>query len=164
MQWRFVKEVFRLCHEDHIHTALDTCGYADASHLQEVLTYTDLVMYDLKMIDSDSHKKFTGVPNEIILKNLKIVAESEVLYSVRIPLIPRYNATEENISATGIFLKKFRRPVHIELLPYHNLAKTKYDWISGGYELKDLKGPDEDEIARFKAILEKQGFLVQIGG
>ena len=164
MQWEFVKEIFRLCRADGIHTALDTCGYADASHLQEVLTYTDLVMYDLKTMDSSLHKKFTGVPNDKILENLKLVAKSGVPYIVRIPLIPRHNATMENITATGEFLKGLQKPTHIEILPYHNMAKTKYDWIKGQYELNELEYLTEEEIDPFATLLKQMGFPVQIGG
>ncbi|MBU9742946.1 glycyl-radical enzyme activating protein [Lachnospiraceae bacterium ASD3451] len=164
MQWKFVKEIFRLCRTDGIQTALDTCGFAKTSHLREVLAYTDLVMYDLKAMDSSLHKKFTGVPNEKILENLKVVAESGVPYLIRIPLIPHYNATLANITATGEFLRGLRKPVHIELLPYHNMAKAKYDWIKGFYELNDLECLTDEEISQFGTLLEHMGFPVQIGG
>ena len=164
MQWPFVKELFRLCRDAGIHTALDTCGQAPAKALREVLKYTDLVMYDVKEMDPARHKAFTGVSNRTILNNLRMVAESGVSYFVRIPLIPGRNATRENIAATGDFLKTIPAPEHIELLPYHNMGRTKHLWVKGSYGLDGLEQPSGDEVEALAAILRSRGFEVQTGG
>ena len=101
-QSEFVSELFRYCQRSGIHTVLDTCGFAKNYELKRVLSYTDLVLYDLKFIDSAAHKEFTGHSNEPVLDNAKIIAKSGVPIIIRIPLIPDINDSEDNMSNLSV--------------------------------------------------------------
>jgi pyruvate formate lyase activating enzyme len=163
-QWRFVRALLARCRQEGISTALDTCGYGLWEHLQALLEFTDLLLYDVKEMDSARHALFTGVPNEVILANLRRASDLGVPVAVRIPLIPGYNASAENVGAIGEFARQLATVVQIELLPYHRLGKTKYKWLDRSYNLDGAQAPPEAEVQRLRELLEAMGHRVQIGG
>ena len=110
------------CHQAGIGTCLDTCGYAATDKLKEVLAFTDYVLYDVKHMNAEFHKQVTGVHNDIILDNARVIAESGVQVRYRIPLIKDVNDTKENITNTAQFMKSLGNNASIELLPYHRLG------------------------------------------
>ena len=106
---------------------LDTCGYCDGAVFSSVLRHVDLCYYDVKCMDSELHRNMTGVGNELILENLKVLAASDVRYHVRVPLIPRVSDTEENRLATERFVRGLpRQPESIDWLPFNHFASAKY--------------------------------------
>lgn len=163
-QWRFVRALLVRCREHGISTALDTCGHGAWEHLGAMLEFTDLLLYDLKAMDSAQHERFSGVPNRVILENLCRACDLGVRTAVRIPLIPGYNASEENVRAIGEFVRRLRTVAQIELLPYHRLGETKYRWLERGYGLAGLKAPSDTEVDGLRRLLEGMGHRVQIGG
>ena len=146
-----------------ISTALDTTGFSKYEYIEAVLPYTDLFLYDLKHMRSDQHKAVIGVPNEIILENAKKIAESGVKIQVRIPVIPRFNDSEENIRETGEFCKSLGDAVTvIQLLPYHNLGVMKYQRISNDRKVLEAPVPADEKIQSLKKILEDLGLPVTV--
>ena len=146
LQVNFIEKFLRKCKEAGFHTALDTCGYTSKKIFERLLPYVDLVLYDLKEIDSNKHKEFTGVPNELILENaIWLINNIEKMGKemwIRTPIIPNYTATEENIHGIGEFIvKKLNNKVNRwDLLSFNNLASAKYermdlDWACKGFEL-----------------------------
>lgn len=134
----------------YIKTAIETCGHVDREALLEASRYLNMMMFDIKSLDSAKHKEFTGVGNERILENLKAVTESfpKLHIRVRTPVIPGFNDTPEEIQAIVDFLKEL--PVEYELLPYHRLGSQKYTNLGLGYPMEEVS-LDND---KFLALLE----------
>jgi pyruvate formate lyase activating enzyme len=144
---------------------VDTTGFASTQVLLEVAKRTELFLYDLKMMDSAKHQKYTGVPNEKILANLKILAERGATIKIRIPLIQGINDEEENIRQTAAFLASLpgeKRKVH--LLPYHNIATKKYEKLGQQYDAGELVAPDVDRQQEVIEIFGQYGIEAVIGG
>ncbi|MDD4645564.1 MAG: glycyl-radical enzyme activating protein [Bacteroidales bacterium] len=148
MQPEFLIELLDALGKEGIHRAVDTTGLCETETLLEVAKRTDLFLYDLKLMNSERHKEFTGVNNERILENLVILAESGANIYIRIPLIRGVNADVENIRQTAEFvaaLKGEKKPV--SLLPYHNIAIHKYGKLGQEYDGDELAEPSAEEIA-----------------
>ena len=142
LQADFVAELFKHLRESGIHTCLDTCGYANANSWEKVLPYTDLVLYDLKMIDTQAHRKLTGKSNDKILAGIKLVAELKIPVIVRIPVITGANDSEENMKATARFCIDTNIN-EVNLLPYHRFGESKYSMLDRRYRLGDLRRPED---------------------
>ena len=124
----FAEEFLRACKEAGLDTALDTTGYAPQSAVDRVAPYVDLYLYDLKHMNSARHKQACGTPNEPILANARHIAELGGKLQIRIPLIPLFNDSEENMRATATFCRELRDAVKtVQLLPYHTLGISKYE-------------------------------------
>lgn len=155
VQHRFSGLLLRELKERGINTAIDTCGLCGWEILEELLPYTDLVLFDLKEIDPQLHRKYTGSSNEKIHENIVRLTEymknhirpSELW--VRTPLIPGLTATEENITGTGRFIKEklSGKVARWELCAFNNLCKDKYRRLGIEWELADapLLTPHEAE-------------------
>jgi pyruvate formate lyase activating enzyme len=157
LQPQLVREVFEKCRKAGIHTCIETSGQAPESALTRVLECTDYVLFDLKLIDPEKHRLYTGNSNELILKNAAIAAKSGVEVLFRLPLIPGINDDRRNIEATADFLRKAGNDfLRIELMPYHRLGKGKYDSLDKQYLLPDLVSPSPEQIsAAVKAFADK---------
>ncbi len=161
-QPEFTLALLKSLKERGIHTALDTTGFSSAKNIDAVLPYTDLFLYDLKHMNSDLHKQMTGVPNEIIIENAKRIADAGGKIQVRIPVIPRFNDTEENIRETGVFCRALGDAITvIQLLPYHNLGVMKHQRISNK-KVAQAPVPSDEKIESFKKILEEMGLKVTV--
>ncbi|MDD5712655.1 MAG: glycyl-radical enzyme activating protein [Smithellaceae bacterium] len=142
VQTEFVASFLRGCKERGLHTALDTCGLCSRSSLEKLLPFADLVLYDIKEIDPDAHRQFTGHGNERILENLLYVAERMRAHGqpkelwIRTPIIPGATATEGNLLGIGNFLSSHLGKLvsRWELCSFNNLCRDKYrrlgrDWL-----------------------------------
>lgn len=164
MQHEFVKEVFKKCKETYVHTAMETCLYAKWENLEKILDFVNLLYFDIKHMDSDTHKKITGVSNELILDNARKASKVTPII-LRIPLIPGYNDSEENILKTAKFAAELgENLLRIELLPYHKFGTLTYKQLGRKYELKDVEPPSEENLIKLKELIESCGVKVQIGG
>ena len=158
----FTVAVLKRLKAEGIHTALDTTGFADWETVARTQPYVDLYLYDLKHMDSARHQATVGVPNEKILQNAKKLAETGSKLQVRIPVIPLFNDSEENIRATAEFCRSLGGAVTmVQLLPYHNLGVTKYLRISD-QPVAEATPPSEEKMARLKALMETYGLHVSI--
>jgi pyruvate formate lyase activating enzyme len=164
MQVEFLIEVLKLCGKQDIHRAVDSTGHASHETLMSVARQTDLFLFDLKMMDSNKHKKYTGVSNHLILDNLRHLAQKEIDLIIRIPLIPGINNDMENLDRTGSFLNSLPGVKKVHILPYHDFQKSKY----ARFEMQDSTGnitlPTQDMILDAKKRLENFGLEVAIGG
>ena len=140
LQADFAAAVLAGCQVLGIHTAIETCGASSWERLERLLDHTDLVLYDLKLMDEEEHRRWTGASNRQILSNARQLAGRNV--QVRVPLIPGITDTEENI--LGIF--GFMCDVGLEsvaLLPYNPSADAKYEWLGLTYEVRgETKSPE----------------------
>ena len=158
----YLIELLKRCGELEIHRSVDTSGYAETDRLLEVAAHTDLFLFDLKLMDSALHEKYTGVDNEQILHNLEVLSKSKTNIRIRFPLVGTINDSVENVEAMGRFLSGLGTIDDVDLLPYHDLAGAKY---------RKLKRPDltdrayavtPDIVARTKRLLEQHGLTVHL--
>ncbi len=160
-QYHFVSNFLEECRAINISTAIETCGYAKWAYLKAVVNFSDLVFFDIKHMDSAIHKKLTGKSNKLILQNItKASAITPVI--IRIPVIPGYNDSKENITATVNFVRKLQKVIKIELLPYHSLGTNKYKWLGKSYKLGDLSFPAETNLPKLKDMLSRPGCKIEI--
>lgn len=125
MQADFAEALLRELSVQGVHTAVDTCGHVPWSAFERILPHCQLYLFDIKHMDGEKHRQATGQGNGLILDNLRRLAASDARIQIRIPLIPDFNDDDENIRCTGEFLKEIR-PEKIKLLPYHDMAHSKY--------------------------------------
>jgi pyruvate formate lyase activating enzyme len=165
LQWQFTLKLLQEAKRRGFHTTLDTSGYADWEVLDEVLNYTDLVLYDVKHLDSERCREATGVPNEQILGNLrKTVGKAATMVWVRYPVIPQFNDTDEEIEELCRFvLAEVPSVEKLSLLPYHKFAETKYSAIGREYPYKGIPLLTEERIGDFKRIAVSHGLMVDVG-
>jgi pyruvate formate lyase activating enzyme len=133
----FVAEVMEAL--DDVHILLDTCGQGTEENLLRLLMQTDLVYYDLKLIDRELHRHYTGYDNDLILQNLQVLSGSGVPFVIRVPLVPGVTDTNENLSGIARAVQGLPGLVEVDLLPYNRAAGAKYAYA--GMEFK----PDYDE-------------------
>lgn len=160
-----LKELLIACGAEGIHRAIDTAGYVKQAVFEEITPHVDLFLYDLKHMDSAVHKEYTGVPNELILSNLRWIASGKTEYYVRIPLVKGVNTGDENIKATVDFLLSLdRKPTIVGLLPYHNIASSKYDKLGRLFVSEGMSEPDKSEIAHIVELFRANGLNALVGG
>jgi pyruvate formate lyase activating enzyme len=146
-----------------IHTALDTCGYAPPDTFQHVAAQADLVLYDLKLIDSDAHRHYTGRPNDWILLNLQSLALTARPLIVRSPLIPDVNDSPADLDALSAFLLSCG--LHrLDLLPYHDTGQEKRQRLGLPAPPIDLRPPSPQRVEEAATRLRGAGLKVFIGG
>jgi glycyl-radical enzyme activating protein family len=163
-QPQFTLALLKSAKERGLHTALDTNGNLEWEFLEEILKYTDLVLYDIKAMDSKLHESFTGVPNDLILKNAQKIAEKKnVEMRIRIPVIPGINDGRENMEETARFAKSLKVP-GVDLLPYHAFAGQKYRLFSLDFPFPVGEEYPEEKLVDIKNIFEAMGLQTTIGG
>lgn len=130
-----------------------------------MLRYTDLVLYDVKQIDARRHKEATGVSNDRILDNLeKTLTDSKVVVWIRIPVIPRFNDSEEAIERICGFVRTLPRPVEkVSLLPFNKFGGVKYPALGKAYNWEDIPLINEYQMEAFRKLVESYGFRADIG-
>jgi pyruvate formate lyase activating enzyme len=162
-QPEFVLQVLKSLKKSGIHTAVDTTGYARYEIVEQILPYTDLFLYDLKHMNSEQHRRLTGVPNELILENAAKIARAGGKMQIRLPVIPDFSDSEESIRATGLFCKSLGEAVAmIQLLPYHNLGVMKYQRIDDSKIVLEAEPPSDEKIQLLKEVLEALGLPVTV--
>ncbi len=165
MHHEFLIELLDACEEEGIHRCVDTSGFANTKIFKEVAQRTDHFLYDLKMMDSDKHKELTGVPNEKILENLKILAETGAAMNIRIPLIKGVNDDKENILRSAEFIAALSGgKKKVNILPYHNIASKKYEKLGVEYAQGTMDEPDQDHQKHILEIFQSFGIEAIIGG
>jgi len=165
MHHEFLLEMLDACGKEGIHRCIDTTGFANTKILLEVAKKTEHFLYDLKIMDSKKHKKWTGVPNEKILENLKVLAATGVNMNIRIPLVKGVNDDDKNIHESAKFIAALEgeKPI-VNILPFHNIAAKKYEKLGQHYEKGIMGEPDlarQDEIIE---IFKSYGLNAMIGG
>ena len=151
----FTIELFRRCKEDGVSTVLDTTGYADERTLREALSWTDLVLLDLKHMDSAAHERLTGVPNDLILANAEIIAAT-VPTRVSFPLVPGANDSVENVEATARFCAEHGIE-WVDVNPLHTLGETKYRNLGRTSPYGEMRIPTPEEVKAVREVFGRFG-------
>jgi pyruvate formate lyase activating enzyme len=163
MQPAFLEALLAACKARRIRTVLDTCGLADSTVISKVSKYVDLFLYDLKLMDCERHRHFTGVKNDLILRNLRLLAEQGSVVIVRVPVIPGVNDDTSNIDALCDFLCPLNLR-KIDLLPYHRIGSDKYRRLHLHNQMEGVTAPNAEQMEMLAARLKRAGFSVRIGG
>jgi len=162
MQWEFAEMLLKACKETGIHTCVETALHCPAEHMETLYRYTDLVIADIKHMDSVSHKRITGAGNEIILSNLVKTVNLGKKLIVRTPVVPGYNGDEQSMRAIGKFIRDELNGdiVSWELLPFRKLGTEKYASLMLEYPMEDYKPQKreewERELARLAMMLNNE--------
>ena len=165
----FCEELLRYCYNYNIHTAIETTGCIPENSIDRVKDYVDVFLYDIKCMDSNRHKELTGMPNDLILSNIRRLREDGKNVVMRIPLIPEKNFLKDELEKMFAFADELGLE-EVNIMPYHNLGQIKYDRLCKPYELSDLESlkfaKDFDEqMEQFKYIFDRhKNIRVMIGG
>ncbi len=147
----FVAELLGLCRADGIGTCIETCGYAEEDALRAVIPVTDWFYFDLKLMEREAHRHWTGQDPEKIHRNARILRDAGAQVLFRMPLIPGVNDGDENIEATAGFMKSLGDGYrNIQLMPYHRAGQTKYDALNQPYETAELPIMTASELETVK--------------
>jgi pyruvate formate lyase activating enzyme len=165
MQPHLCEALLWLARQEGIATAIETCGHTQWEVFARLLPLLDLILFDVKHIDSATHKLHTGFDNVLILANLAQLAAAGANLRVRIPLIPGFNADPVTIGAIAAHLRHLQGSIAgVDLLPYHTLGKAKYAALGRAYPWEGHPRLPDSEVAGCAAAVRAHGFAVTIGG
>lgn len=154
LQSEFAAALLCAAKGEGIDTAIETCAAVQWAKFEKVLPYVDTYLFDLKLMDNVMHKKYTGMPNDLILENAIKLAMHGGNIVFRMPVIPGVNDTEDNIRKTAEFAKRCNAE-YLELLPYHKLGVNKYEMLGKNYELPEVVSPSQQSMATYETWAKK---------
>lgn len=163
-QSNFAYALLKTFCENSINTAIETTLCADFDVIQRLAPYVDTFLVDIKHTDCRKHEQFTTRSNELMLENAKRLAPIAKRMIVRVPVIPSFNATEEEIASIARFAKGLSGIEEMHLLPYHSFGSDKYKGLGREYTMAHITTPSDDEMERLRAAAEREGMRCQIGG
>lgn len=163
MHPEFVCELLKRVKEEHVHTAIETCGYCEERVIREIAEYTDLFLYDFKMVTPELHEKWTGRDNVRIKENLRCLLDMGKEVVIRIPLIEGVNDGDEFVKMVG-YLKQYPQIKDIHILPFHQLGSSKYSLSGQKYEMDEWKECSAEAAETCKEVAALAGFKVNVGG
>ena len=163
-QPEFARALLAVAKEHGLNTAVETTACLPYDMIEPVLPYLDTVLMDIKHLNSQKHEEFTGLRNELILANAKRIARSGVRLVIRVPTIPTFNDTEEEIRDIARFAASLPGVREIHLLPYHRLGYDKYTGLDRPYGMGDIKPPDGAKMERLRQVAEAEGLTAILGG
>lgn len=150
--------------ENGINTAVETTSFADFSVIERVLPFIDNYLMDIKHMNAAKHEEFIGKTNEVPLENAVKIAERANRMVVRVPVIPTFNDTEEEIGEIARFASSLPNVKEIHLLPYHRLGQDKYRFLNREYLLSGIEPIKDEKLERLLAAANIGGLKAQIGG
>lgn len=164
VQADFLLALLDAMNEKNIHAAVDTSGCVPYDILDAVSQRADLILYDLKVMDENKHRQFTGESNMLILENLRRLNDKGIDIVIRVPVLVGLNDDRENIRSMADFLLSMKKSWRINLLPYHEGGLGKSMRLNGARSWTDFKTPSGKKLAEIKDKLSSHGFQVKIGG
>jgi len=163
-QIEFLAEILQLCKKNRIPTAVDTSGYAPFDYFEMIYEFTDLFLYDLKIMDNNLHQKHTGVSNTLIIDNLTKLADMGNKVIARIPVIPGVTDSKDNLDSIADFLKPLKNITEICLLPYNKLGEDKRERFGLSNILGKLSTQENGEMNRLARHFDSLRFRVKLQG
>ena len=164
VQSAFAAAILDACRARGLRTAIDTAGFTKNGTLDRLAAKTDLLLFDLKLMDEARHREFTGVPNAPILGNIERLAASGPEIWVRVPLVRGVNDDDDNIRRTIMFLLSLKTVRRVGLLPYHAGGIDKAGRIGKGAQFRKFEAPAEERLDAIEAAFREAGFEVHRGG
>ncbi len=163
-QPEFAAALLKAAKEQGINTAVETTACLPFNMIAPSLPYLDTVLMDIKHMDPLKHEKYTTLRNELILANARKIAESDVELIIRVPTIPTFNDSEEDIRAIARFAASLPGVKEIHLLPYHRLGYDKYIGLGREYGMGDIEPPTSEKMEALRRVAESEGLKAMIGG
>jgi len=160
LQQDFVLELFKLCKNENLHTAIDTSGYILNDKVKSVLEYTDLVLLDIKHIDPAKYKRLTACPLEPTLKFMEYLNEINKTVWLRYILVPGFTDDEKDLKDWAEYVSKFQNVERVDILPFHQMGIHKWEQIGQHYKLKDVPGPTPAEVEKAENIFRSHGLKI----
>lgn len=147
VQWEFTAALLATCRSEGIHTCVESALFCPPEHMEAVLAHADLLIADIKHMDSAVHRQLTGVGNERILDNLRIASGKGIPMVIRTPVVMQYNDSEENILAIGRFIREElgAAVIQYQLLPYRKMGTEKYEALGVSYPMGGYQPPERPE-------------------
>ena len=164
MQPLFVEALLTACRQVDIHTAIDTAGHVPARTFARLAQMTDLILFDVKLIDPQLHLRYTGVENDLILENLETLCRTRTAVIARVPLIPKITDGIENLNAIAERLSACSGLQRVDLLPYHRIADQKYQRLGRENKMTGTEPMEPEAVAAARELFENHGHVVTIGG
>lgn len=161
-QMEFLKIAAKSLKAKGFHIALDTTGFFPSEEAETLAQLFDLILFDIKHLNSELHQKYTGINNQLILQNLDHLIQRKAKIRLRMPFIPEINGGEEHLNQLAKLANNYSLPV--DLLPYHRIAGHKYKKLRLENNMKNYSEPSEKELIIAKEIMENQKVAVNIGG
>ncbi|MBN1402806.1 MAG: glycyl-radical enzyme activating protein [Anaerolineae bacterium] len=163
LQRDFSYAILERCKAEGLHTAIETAANFPWERVASILPVTDLVMMDIKLMDSQKHRECTGVPNERILDNALHLGQQSQPLIIRTPVVPGVNDNPEEIRAIASFVAQLPNLLYYELLPFHPMARGKYNSLDLDYRAAELKTPSKETMDALTAAAEAVGVPARHG-
>jgi len=160
----FLLKLLQELKKNEISVGVDTCGFTSRKNIEAVLPYIDFFLWDVKHMDDSTHLELTGVSNRLILDNLSFVSDRRIPVYLRIPVIPGYNDSEENLLALCDFAKDLPSLMEIDLLPLHHLGKARYLALGREYLIEGIPLVRDETLNEMKRLVESSGLKCNIIG
>ena len=150
-----VAELFRLAKAAEINTAIETAGCVNPTELQKVKPYLDYALFDIKTLDKKKHMEFCGGSNRFVDLNLKMLEQNEITTHIRVPIIPGFNDTPEDVETIAKYSCGFSQITEIQLLPFHKLGAGKYTALDRTYGVANIETPSSETMENLRRIVDK---------
>ncbi|MDU1889394.1 MAG: pyruvate formate-lyase-activating protein [Dysgonomonas sp.] len=160
LQSDFILELFKLCKQEGLHTAVDTSGYLLNDKVKAVLEYTDLVLLDIKHIDPAKYENLTARPLEPTRNFIEYLREINKPLWVRYVLVPGFTNDKQDLHAWAKYVSQFRNVERVDILPFHQMGIHKWEEIGRDYELRDVQPPTNEEVKKAEEIFKSYGLPV----
>jgi len=164
MQPAFLRALLSACREEGVHTAIDTCGMAALEDLRAIVPFTDLFLFDLKFLDEETHRRYTGASNRRILENLEVLGRDHGNIWLRVPLIPGVNDDPVELARVARFAANLEGIRQVNVLPYHRTGLHKWERLGRVREGTEYPAASDETLAGAKAIFEDEGLTAKTGG
>ena len=155
-QETFCLELMRRSKENGLHVCLETCGFASPETIKKTAEYVDIYLFDIKETNPWRHRQFTGVDNQLILENLKLLDGMGKEIILRCPIIPGCNDSTIHLSGIAQLANTLHNIIQIEVLPYHCYGEGKYTALGRGYLLDSLPAPEGKTVAEWIAEIQSK--------
>ncbi len=152
-QAEFTAELLQKCKENQIHTAIETCGFANEASLLSVIAHCDLILFDIKDTDPELHKRNTGVSLTPILRNLELINRHKIPFIIRAPIIPTLNDRESHLKALKSICDSMEYCQGIQIMPYHKIGSHKYQMLNRSYACKNVEEPSEETVKAWSDMI-----------
>lgn len=158
------RELFTLCKEAGLNVGVQTCGQVPWENIEEIIDLTDFFLWDVKHMDPEKHREYTGTGNDRVLQNLKKVCARGIPVNIRVPLIPGFNDSKENLTQICDLVKSLPTVEAFDLLPIHHLGRARYEGLERPYLIEDVPLASDEYMHELKDFVEDQGIPCGIGG
>jgi len=160
----FLHQLLIECKNEDMHTAVDTCGYASRKDLERIMPLTDVFLFDLKLMDDQEHKRYTGVRFQPIKDNLIFLSKQNCAINIRIPIVPDITDTTINLEQMIHFISQCENIIKVSILPLNHLGDKKYNDLGRQNTLKNTPPPSDERMEEIQQQFQDSGFITEIGG